>query len=511
MSTKIFASIYIGSYEVSLKIFELSGKKSIHEIDHIRSRIDLGKESIIHGTLGYEKVDRICEILNNFKGIMEEYRVINSEVYASAVIRDLSNQFLILDQIYLRTGFKVKILSNSEHRFITYQSVACRNEFENMIQSSAAVVDIGGASIQITIFRKGELITTQHLEIGTMRLRGYFDHAGQTQKSYVSQMEEYINKKLEVLRSLYVSESIDYLIFVNDYCTELVKKMNHENESVLKCEKFSKFLEKLSKKSIEEICMELKLSNAKDPLILPSIILFKAIIENMNSNIAWVSEANINDGIAYDYAMRHELVKITHDFDADILSAARNLANHYHSYSLHIEALEEQSLKIFDALKKVHGMKSRQRLLLQTAVVLHDCGKYVSLANSSISAYNIIMSSEIIGLSHREREIVGLVVLYNNLPLDDYETVADKIDREGYLTVAKLSAILRVANALDQSHKQKFKNTKVVVKGKELIINVESFEDISLEQALFDSKTSYFENVFSMKPVLKEKRIDGFI
>ena len=41
MALQTFAAIYIGTYEVSLKIFEFSGKKKIHEIDHIRSRVNL--------------------------------------------------------------------------------------------------------------------------------------------------------------------------------------------------------------------------------------------------------------------------------------------------------------------------------------------------------------------------------------------------------------------------------------------------------------------------------------
>ena len=96
------------------------------------------------------------------------------------------------------------------------------------------------------------------------------------------------------------------------------------------------------------------------------------------------------------------------------------------------------------------------------------------------------------------------------MALPQYDKLAYKISEESYITVAKLSAILRVANALDQSHKQKFKNTKVSLKDKELTILVESFEDISLEQALFETKTQYFENVFSIKPVLKEKRIYNY-
>ena len=163
--------------------------------------------------------------------------------------------------------------------------------------------------------------------------------------------------------------------------------------------------------------------------------------------------------------------------------------------------------KIFDTLKKTHGLGIRERLLLQVATILHDCGKYVSLANSAQCAYNIIMSSEILGLSHSEREMVAHIVLFNSLPLKTYDCVNEKLTREEYLIVAKLSAILRVSNALDQSHKQKIKNLKFALKNKELVITAEVLEDISLEKALFEDKTAYFESVFSIKPVLKEKKV----
>ena len=509
MQIQTFAAIYIGSYEISLKVFEVSSKKMPHEIDHIRSRLDLGREAISVGMLNYEMVDRVCDILSNFKQIMKGYKVEHYEVYASAAIRDLSNELLVLDQIYLRTGFRVKVLSNSEHRFISYKSVANKKEFAEMIKSSAAVVDIGGSSIQITLFRQGELVTTQHLDLGTMRLRSQFDQAGFSKKVYLDQMKEFINKKLEVLRSLYFTESVEHIIFMNDYCAEIIKRMDADSKTdmIIKAEKFDKFLEKLQKKSLEEICRDLHLANATDPLILPSIALFEGIMDNLGCYEVWVSEANINDGIAYDYAQRHQLLKSAHDFDRDVLSAARNLSEHYSGHSPHIEALGTLSGKIFDTMKKVHGLGAREKLLLEVAVLLHDCGKYISLANSSISAYNIIMESEIIGLSHREREIVALTVLYNANPLDDYEELRDQVDQEAYLVVAKLSAILRVANALDQSHKQKFKDIRITLKDKELVISVDALQDISLEQTLFENKTSYFESVYSIKPVLKAKKV----
>jgi exopolyphosphatase/guanosine-5'-triphosphate,3'-diphosphate pyrophosphatase len=116
------------------------------------------------------------------------------------------------------------------------------------------------------------------------------------------------------------------------------------------------------------------------------------------------------------------------------------------------------------------------------------------------------MSSDIIGISPREQEIVANAVLYNTHPLEPYEEVADRMDHDMYLTVAKLSAILRVANAMDRSHKQKFHNVRIAIRGKELVITIETMDDIALEQTLFGAKTAYFEQVFGVKPVLKVKR-----
>ena len=144
MAIHTFAAIYIGSYEVSLKIFEISARKNIRKIDYIRSRIELGRDAYSRGVIGYELVEALCDTLEQFTKIMKEYQVDGYEAYAAAALRDVSNELFILDQIRIRTGLLVKVLSNSEHRFISYKSVAMREDFERMIQKGAAVVDAGG-------------------------------------------------------------------------------------------------------------------------------------------------------------------------------------------------------------------------------------------------------------------------------------------------------------------------------------------------------------------------------
>ena len=110
------------------------------------------------------------------------------------------------------------------------------------------------------------------------------------------------------------------------------------------------------------------------------------------------------------------------------------------SYSPHIEALSQMTplMLLFDTMKNSMVSERESRPSLQVAAILHDCGKYISFANAPQCAYDIIMSSEIMGLSHLEREIVAGTVLYNSYPLADYEDVADRLDQQSFLTGGKV-------------------------------------------------------------------------
>ena len=98
-------------------------------------------------------------------------------------------------------------------------------------------------------------------------------------------------------------------------------------------------------------------------------------------------------------------MKLGHDFDEDILAAARNAAKRYQCSKSHIKVCEDLAVGIFDKIKKSQGFDDRDRLLLRIAVILHGCGKFISLSNAGESAYHIIMAMDIIGLSEEEKDI----------------------------------------------------------------------------------------------------------
>ena len=214
------------------------------------------------------------------------------------------------------------------------------------------------------------------------------------------------------------------------------------------------------------------------------------------------------DGIVYEYAQQHKLLKNIHDFEKDILASTANISKRYMCSRKRNEFMESLALSIFDTMKKLHGLGKRERLLLQIAARLNDCGKYISQTDVGECSFRIIMATEIIGLSHAEREIVAYVAKYDRDEFEYYEVLGEHttLSREAYLVIAKLTAILRVANGLDRSHKQKFRDFKTTLRENELTITVDTDEDITLEKGLLTARTQFFEEVYSVRTVIRQKR-----
>lgn len=118
MAVKTFAAIDVGSYELAMKIFEVSQKsRGMKEIDHVRHSIDMGTESYTTGKLSYQRVEELCRILREFSGIMKAYQVSDYVAYGTSAVRETENTTILLDQIEQRTGIRIGVLSNSEQRF----------------------------------------------------------------------------------------------------------------------------------------------------------------------------------------------------------------------------------------------------------------------------------------------------------------------------------------------------------------------------------------------------------
>lgn len=520
---EIVAAIDVGSYEISMKVYELGGRKGVRELDHVRYRVDLGSESYATGRLGRKHVGEICRILNEFRQIMKNYDATKFRACGTSALREIQNSSVVLEQIEKRTGFRIELLSNSEQRFLDYKAVALKSaEFEKIIEKPSAIVDIGGGSVQISLFDKDKLITTQNLRLGVLRLRENVTSLGVGASRYNALICELIGAQLSVFSRMYLKDrEIRNVIIVDDYISPILQNvkllaqagvMNEKGEmparGYVTAEGFMRFVDNVPAQSRMQLAEQLGISYDNIPLVYISGLIVRCIAEVMHAEAIWAPGVTLCDGIAYEYAERKKSLELRHDFEEDIIASAYNISARYKGNRKRSELIGDLAIGIFDCTKKIHGLGKRDRLLLRIAAILHDCGKYVSMINLGESSYSIIMATEIIGISHREREIIAGVVQYIYMAFPDErdnERISALVDEEVRMRIHKLVAILRVASGLDRSHLKKFKKSTFTLTDEQLLITVDTLEDITIESGLFGSRADFFEEVFGIEPVIRKK------
>ena len=509
MPLPAFAAIDVGSYEVGMKIFEMSKKNGIKELNDIRYRLELGNSVYASGKIDPVMVDDLCKILLDFKRMMKDFGVEDYRACATSAFRELRSPLIVIEQIFQRTGIRIDVLSNAEQHFLGYKSIAAiETGFKKMIQKGTAIMDVGGGSLQVSLFDKDALVSTQNLKMGSLRIRERLKDLEKTTIHYDHLVEEFIRNDLLSYARLYLKDrEVKNLILMGDFLTDTIFHEDLSDNIVTKAE-FLKRYEQVADKSTEELAEQMSIDPEYASLVVPTMVIIKNFIDIFQAESLWVPGVSLMDGIGYDYAERKNYIKSVHNFENDILVAARNIAKRYSTGKNHIQGTTALALAIFDNTKKIHGMGSRERLLLQLAVQLHDCGKYINMGSVSECSYRIIKETEIIGLSTQERTIIANAVLYNNeelKPQVEFENDAG-MKSENYLLIAKLAAILRLANAMDRSHYQKIEGIKAAIKDRELSLVLDSEMDMSLELGLLKDKVAFFEDVFGIRLTLRRKK-----
>ena len=506
MAVRTFAAIDVGSYELGMKIFEFPANSGMREIDYVRRSIELGTETYQRGKIGKEHMDEMCAVLNDFANIMKTYKIDDYKAYGTSAIRETKNTVVVAEQIKLRTGIKIEAISNSEQRFLHYKAAASKGDiFNNFISEGCAIVDIGGGSIQISLFENDALVTTQNIRLGVLRVADIMSTLNPSTKDARCILNEHIDNQLQIFAQLYLKDlNIKNIILIDDYISQALNGLNLESRTMT-AEQFRNRADALNDMSSEQISKMYGLPEEANPFLPISVAIVERMLNITGAKKIWSPGVSLCDGMAYEYGQKEKLLKDPHNFENDIIECAKVISRRYCGNLERNAFMENVALLLFDATKKIHGMSKREKLLLRIATLLNDCGRYVSIDAGAECGYDIIMATEIIGLSHAEREIVANAVRFNKVDFKYYKELASQtlLTKSNYLKIVKLSALLRLADGICRSYRVKIEEVKCTLKDDELAVTVFAPENIELEKGFFYRKASLFEETFSIRPVIK--------
>ncbi len=516
---RTFAAISVDPYQMELGIYEMSEENGIKQSDHVQHTIGTGVETYSEGKISYEQLEEMCAVLTDFSRIMKEYRTVDYRAYAAAALRDAVNANIVLDQIHVRTGMEVRIISDSELRFMNYKAIAAAGEdFQNFIHTGTVVATVGFGSTQLSLFDKDMLRSTQTLHIGVMELCEMAVTSGVTARQEHEVITEMIDNELVAFRKMYLKgRDVKNMIAAGEPILNIMTRLNFDRAGSgrFSAAEFQRVFENVRGMSREQMEDEFDLNAQNAALLFPTLAVFKRIMDLTGAENIWLPGTGMTDAIAVKYAEEQGILHFNHNFDSDIIGTCRNMAKRFKCYMPHIQAVERLALQVFDSLTKYHGLGSRERLLLQISADLHDIGRFITMRDESSCAYNMVMETEIIGLSHMEKSIVANVVRYYNQDFnyedtrveattdwDERLTSTDNLD----MTVAKLTAMLRLADAMDRGSKNKLNNCSMSAAAKEFVITTDYTGDVTLEKVAINMSADFFREIFGIRPVLRQKK-----
>jgi exopolyphosphatase/guanosine-5'-triphosphate,3'-diphosphate pyrophosphatase len=139
------------------------------------------------------------------------------------------------------------------------------------------------------------------------------------------------------------------------------------------------------------------------------------------------------------------------------------------------------------------------------AALLHDVGIYVNLRGHHKHAQYLLSVSEIFGLSRDDMALVGNVARYHRRALPQRSHLPYMaLDSDTRVTVNKLAALLRFANALDADHLQKIRDLKVRPEEGTMVVELDAGGDLTMERLAASARADLMNEVFGRRVVLRE-------
>ncbi len=508
----IMAAIDIGSYSIKMKIADVDSTGSILSLETPRKFINLGKDTFITGKINHEHLEEICSILKNFKKLMNEYDADKYRIVATSALREAVNCDYVLDYVYQRTGLKIEVISESEERFYTYGSIIDNlKDFHKLKQEGVLITDVGSGGVEITLFHQGQLIFTQYVRMGALRLKEVLSKLERRTLNFPNLIGEYIESEIDTLKTQLLQHPIhNFLVIGSEIHVMhdiLASGKKDYNRTYMGREPFYKFFHKVIGKSQQQITGEYLLNSESVETLVPAMLMYEKFLSFTDTDKIFTPSVSLCDGLVrYMADAKFDLENMVFS-QKDIIISVRRLGEKYSYDKKHAEQVEKVALLLFDNSRRLHGYSDKERLFLQIAAIAHDIGKFINIKEHNVLSHNILLNSDILGLSKNDLLIIANTIRYHavNMPkMDDLNYKS--LDYASRIMVSKLAAFLKIADALDRSHKQKLSDIKIILGDQSLSIKAETNRDSLLEEWEFENKSNLFKEVYGITPTLIIKR-----
>ncbi|MBF0489217.1 MAG: HD domain-containing protein [Candidatus Omnitrophica bacterium] len=506
--------IDIGSSSTKLLIGERHGE-DVKIIESLRNNVPLGRHAFLKSRIPQTIINQTALVLQKYKETLKEYDVKEVSVIATTAVREARNQDIFLDTVLRKTGFKIDVLNVGDVvYYIDYYLYHKLQKTYPVGEKNLLIAELGAGSLDMSVMARGLTLMNIGFPIGTLRLSQFMENLEGSMQEIHEATEEYIENEILFLKKNNPGLVIDDIILIDENYSVFIQNIlpNKRRDSdffKFKSSEAQEFLSRLREMNPENIARTYNIPADISTTIIGFAIILNTLLKLTKNEHVYILEASLSEAIMANQLFRLEATEKT-DKLSQLISVAHFMCRKYGMDLEHLKHVAFITEKLFDAFKDILGLTQQDRLYLILAAYFHDLGMFINnRAHHKHSEY-IISSSSLFRLTEDEINIIACIARYHrrSAPLKTH-LVYSSLSSNQQILVQKLSALLRIANALDRSHKQKAKRMEIKFNASgDATIVVFTNDNFLLEKENFLEKRELFEEITGNKLTLTVKNQD---
>ncbi len=518
---RIIAAIDLGTNSLHMVVVKIDPTlPAFSIIAREKETVRLGDRNLTTGELKPEIIKSAIAALGRFQ---EVAKTINAETIiavATSAVREAPNGKDFLHRIETELGLSVDLISGQEEARRIYLGVLSGMEFNNQPHM---IIDIGGGSTELILGDSNEPRTLTSTKVGAVRLTSELITTDPISNTEFQQLQAYARGMLErsvdeVLANLELGES-PRLVGTSGTIETLAMIHAREKSSVIpstlngyqfSLKDLRELVNRLRKLSNSERAAIPGMPDKRAEVILAGAVILQEAMTLLGSESVTVCERSLREGVIVDWMLTHGLIEDKLRYQSSVRERnVLKIANKYHVNLEYSDRVAKFAESLFDQTQGIlHYWGSDERQLLWAAAILHNCGHYVSHSSHHKHSYYLIRNGELLGYTETEIEIIANLARYHRKspPKKKHEEYQNLLTKEQRQIVSQLSAILRLAVALDRRQIGAIAQVQCecypqLRQCTLLISPSESDDDCALELWSLDYKKGVFEEEFGVKLV----------
>lgn len=283
-----FGAIDIGTNAARLLIGEVEEEDDVHfvkKISYTRIPLRLGTEVFETGSISIEKEEEFTKSIHAFKLLSEVFKVDMLRACATSAMREAINGKDVRKRIKKQTGVDIEIIDGIEEAELILSTFFLIDYNE---PAPFVVIDVGGGSTEISVFKKGERVAARSFPLGTLRIL-----AGKVDKSVWGQLNKWIDKSIK--------KNTEYKVFATGgNINNIHKILGKKSTETINLLEFEELYDRMSTLSVKKRISEFKIKPDRADVIVPAFEIYLHVFKKMKTDTVYVPKVGLSDGMIYN-------------------------------------------------------------------------------------------------------------------------------------------------------------------------------------------------------------------